>query len=232
MKMTIDQALQSVHRQYEGDVDYLEFDDEETQLRVEYLKDGIKDWVEKFPERREQFYSLEDAVDGDKVTTGSDTVYDCPENFTRNAGTVKIGDSIYLSYIDPSQIEKKLQENPSEYWYTILGYPGAFQLRINPVQAASSAINYDYYGEITLPSTTTDLIPISRPLYAVYYTLNKIYKEDDAVQEEKYKRLMEEEERLERVALAKTPGEPNRIVVAGAGFGDKSSSVSNILTGN
>lgn len=229
--MTIDKALQKIHREYEGDTDYLEFDDEETQLRVEYLKDSIDDWIDKFPEYREAFYSLSSASDGDDTTTGSDTTYDCPTNFVRQSGQVKIGDSIYLDYIDPSQIAGKLSENSATPWYTILGSPGAYILRINPVQTAGLAINYDYWGEITIPSTTTDLIPISRPLYSVYYTLWKIYKEDDPEQEKKYKELMDEQERLERVALAKTPGQPNRLYISGAGFGDRSSSVANITTG-
>lgn len=216
--MTVDQGLQKIHREYEGDVDYLEFDDEETELRVEYLKDGIKDWQDKFPEKREQFYSLADADDGDTTTDGG-TIYDCPENFIRPSGRVKIGDSIYLTYVDPSEMEKHLEESPTKEWYTVLGYPGAFQIKINPAQSSGSAINYDYYGEVTLPATTTDLIPISRPLYAVYYALWKIFKEDDPVQEEKYKKLMDEEERKEAVALAKTPGTPNRIRIGGAGFG-------------
>jgi hypothetical protein len=231
MTLTVDQALQKIHREYEGDVDYLDFDDEETQLRVEYLKDGIKDWVDKFPKYREAFYSLEDAADGDKVTTGSDTDYDCPSNFIRPAGRVKIGDSIYLYYIDPSEMAGKLAQNSATPWYTVLGSPGALKIRINPVQGAGSAINYDFRGEVTLPANTTSRIPISRPLYPVYYTLWKIYKEDDPDQEKKYKDLMDEEVRLEKVALAETPGQPNRLSIGGAGMNDRSSSVANITTG-
>ncbi|MBI5954462.1 MAG: hypothetical protein HY865_22625 [Chloroflexi bacterium] len=228
--MTIDKALQKIHREYEGDTDYLEFDDEETQLRLEYLKDSIDDWIDKFPEYREALYSLVDMADGDKVTTSS-TEYDCPENFISNAGQVKIGDSIYLDYIDPSQMSQKLSENSTTPWYTILGSQGAYTLKINPSQTAGLPINYDFHGNLTIPATTTDLIPISRPLYSVYYTLWKIYKEDDPEQEAKYRGLMGEQERLERVALAKTPGQPNRLYISGAGFGDRSSSVSNITTG-
>lgn len=230
MRLTVDQALQKIHREYEGDTDYLEFDDEETQLRVEYIKDSVKEWTDKFPEYREQFYSLADADDGDTVTTGSATEYDCPTNFIRPAGLVKIGDSIYLPYIDPSQITAKNRENSAFEWFTILQYPGVFKLRINPVQTAGLAINYDYYGDLTLPATTTDSIPLARPLYSVWYTLWKIYKEDDPEQEEKYKRLMEEEVRLERIALAKTPGTPNRLKIGGYGFGVQGGGSTNILT--
>jgi hypothetical protein len=231
MERTVDQILQQIHREYEGDVDYLEFDDEETQLRVAYIKDSIREWINKFPEHREVFTSLSDAADGDTTTSNGVSIYDCPSNFVRPTNLVKIG-STYLSYIAPEEIAIKNQENSAQEWFTITGSPGAYKLRINPTPTGASTIEYDYWKSIAVPATTTDVVEISRPMFCVYYTLNKIYKEDDAVQEEKYKKLMEEEERLERVALAKTPGEPNRLIVGGAGFGDRSSTVSNILTGN
>lgn len=231
-KMTLEEGLQKIHREYEGDVDYLDADDEETLLRKACVQDGIKDWVgEKFPEKRETFCDLASASDGDKLTSGVDTIYDCPTNFIRPAGKIKIGDSIYLSYIDPSQIAKKLEENSGTPWYTVIGYPGAYKLRINPAQVAGLAINYDYFGTVTIPTSMNSPIPISRPLYAVYYALWKLFKEDDPDQEKKYKDLMDEEERLERIDLIKTSGTPNRIFSAGAGFGDTSGSVADIQTG-
>lgn len=229
MKLTVDQCLQQIHRIYEGDVDYLAFEDEETQLRVEYIKDGIRDWTDKFPEYREQFMSLVDAADGDKLTTAATTVYTAPSNFIRPAGTVKIGDSIYLNYIEPGSINTYNQNNSNAYWYSITGSPGSYKIRINPVQAASLAINYDYFGEVTLPTLTTQTIPISRPLYCVHYALWKLFSEDDPVRAKQHQDAMMEQERLERVELAKASGSPNRLSFLGAGFGDRSGSVSDIV---
>lgn len=230
-KLTVDQALQRIHREYEGDTDYLEFEDEETQLRVEYIKDGIRVWQDKFPKYREAYYALEDADDGDVVTTGSDTLYDCPTNFIKPSGKVKIGDSTYFEYVDPSEIEKLQREDPSKHWFTVLGAPGAYRIRISHAQAAGLDISYDYYGEVTMPTNTTSLIPIARPLFTVYYTLWKLFSEDDPIRAKEQKDMMDEQERLERVELADTPGVPNRLSVGGAGLNDTSSSVSNILTG-
>lgn len=229
--MTVQQGLEKIHRSYEGDIDYLDFNDDESKLRLAHLQDGIRDWIgEKFPEKREAFSDLTSAADGDKVTTPA-TTYSCPTNFIRPAGKVKIGDSIFLTYIDPSEIAKRLEEGSTDPWYSITGSPGAFKLRINPAQTAGLAINYDYYGEVTIPTLASHLIAISRPLYAVYYALWMMFQEDDEVQSQKYKSLMDEQERLERIELAKTPGTRNRIFPSGAGFGDISSTVEDITTG-
>lgn len=49
MAKTVDDILKQVHRTYEGDIDYLEFSDDETQLNFSYLKDGIDEWLDRFP---------------------------------------------------------------------------------------------------------------------------------------------------------------------------------------
>lgn len=230
MDRTVDQLLQQIHREYEGDVDYLEFDDEETQLRIAYIKDSIREWVNKFPEYREVYTSLEDAVDGDTTTSNGVSTYDCPSNFIRPVSIVKVGDT-YFDYIAPEEVALKQRDNSNAEWFTIIGSPGAYRVKLNPTPSSSQTIEYDYWKSIDVPATTTDVVEISRPMFCVYYTLNKIYKEDDAVQEEKYKKLMEEEERLERVALAKSPSESNRLIISGAGMGNRDSQVSNIQTG-
>jgi hypothetical protein len=226
---TVDQLLQQIHREYEGDTDYLEFEDEETQLRVEYVKDSIREWVNRFPEYREIFADLTSAADGTKTTSAGVTSYNCPTNFVRPSNVVKVG-SKYLDYIALELIGLKNQENSAAEWFTITGRPGAYKVRINPAPTGSETIEYDYWKTITMPSTTTDTVEISRPMFCVYYTLWKIYKEDDPEQEEKYKNLMNEEERLERVALAKNPGSANTVKVQGSGFGVVGGGSTDILT--
>lgn len=228
MAKTVDDILKKVHRTYEGDIDYLEFDDDETQLNFAYLKDGIEEWLNRFPEHREVFTNLTSASDGDKTTDGG-SIYDCPTNFVRPTNTVKIG-SKYLTYIPPEQIAQKLQENTSSEWFTITGSPGAYKLRINPAVAAGSTIEYDYWRTLTTPTLSTSVIEVSRPDFVTAYILNKLYSEDDPDEAKKYEAKMVEEERLERVALAKSPGTPNRLTVTGAGMNDTSSSVADIIT--
>lgn len=50
MAKTVSDILQQVHRIYEGDVDYLEFEDDDTQLNFGYLLDGIDEWKNRFPD--------------------------------------------------------------------------------------------------------------------------------------------------------------------------------------
>ena len=220
--MTVDQILRQIHYRYEGDTDYLEFEDEETQLRVAHLKDGLREWVNRFPEYREVFADLVSAENGDKVTTGGVTVYDCPINLVRPASRVKVG-STYLDYIDPSAKMLRLEANANDPWYTITGRPGALKLIINPAPAGGNAIDYDYWRDVSMPETTTDVVEISRPFFVVYYVLNQIYEEDDPDRARLYEAKMDEEERRERVALAKNSGSSNRLTIYGAGFGDRTS---------
>lgn len=228
MAKTVDDILNQVHRDYEGDTDYLEFADEETQLHFSYLKDGIEEWLDRFPEYREVFTDLTTATDGDKTTNGG-SIYDCPTNFVRPANVVKVG-SKYLTYIPPEKVALKLQDNSASEWFTITGSPGAYKLRINPAVASGSTIEYDYWRSITLPTLATSTIEVSRPSFITAYILNKLYAEDDPDRAEEYAYKMNEEERLERVALAKTPGISNKISIAGAGLTDTSSNVADIVT--
>lgn len=132
---TVDDLLQEIHVSYEGDTDYLEFEDEEVQLRVFHIKRGIEEWNERFPE-----------------------------------------------------------------------------------------------SPVTIPTTTTSVVEIPRPEFVVHYVLWKIFGEDDPDRAKEHFNAMGEEERRERVELAKTTDEPNKIKFYGAGFGDTSSTVVNILT--
>ena len=85
MYLTVDQILKQVHRTYEGDVDYPEFEDEETQLYMAHLKDSIREWGNRFPNYREMFVYLADADDGDTTTTPGSNTINCPTNFVRPA---------------------------------------------------------------------------------------------------------------------------------------------------
>lgn len=229
MYKTVDEILKQVYRVYEGDVDYPEFAEDDTQINFGYLKDGIEEWFNRFPEYREVFTDLSSAIDGDKVTTSS-TIYDCPSNFVRPANVVKIGEKT-LSYIPPQNITLKLQENNASEWFTITGTPGAYKLRINPAPESGITISYDYWRSATIPTQASDVVEVSRPLFITSYILQKLFAEDDLIRAKEFSDKMNEEERLERVALAKSPSEPNRIKFTGAGFSDTSSIVSDIVTG-
>ena len=229
MYKTVDDILKAVHREYEGDIDYLEFLDDETQYNFALLKDGIEEWISRFPEYREVFTDLTSASDGDKTTTTA-TSYNCPTNFVRPTNVIKIGTK-YLNYIPPEKIALSNQENSGSEWFTITGRPGALKLRINPAPSSGSIIEYDYWKTATVPTLSTSAVEISRPNFVTSYILNKLFAEDDPVRAKEFKDKMDEEERLERVALAKSPSERNRITFSGAGMNDTSSSLVDINTG-
>lgn len=124
MGKTVEQLLQRVHRVYEGDVDYPEFEDEEMQLKFEHLCDAVDDWNELFPE-----------------------------------------------------------------------------------------------SPVAMPEDEDDEIEINRPSYLVYSILNKLYLDDDPDLARNYELKMTEEERRERVLLAKNEDGRTLLTVSGSGFG-------------
>lgn len=125
MAKTVEELIQRVHRIYEGDVDYPNFDDEEMELKFEHLKDGVDAWNELFPD--------------------------------------------------------------------------------NPVAT---------------PSDESSVVEIPRPSYLVYYILNKLYLDDDSDMAALYEVKMNEEERREKVKLAKNEDGQTLLTISGSGFGE------------
>jgi len=220
MDLTVDQALKQIHREYEGDINYPDFNDDETQLRVGYLKDSIREWGDRFPKFRELFALLSDAPDGTKQTSAGVTKYSCPTNFIRPSTWVKIGDK-RLSYVPPEDMEKKLAANVSDEWFSVIGSPSKYKIVINPAPSGTSTIEYPYWRIPTQPALTTDILEISRPLFCIYYVLSKLFRDDDPDRAKEFENKMDDQERKERVALVQTPGQSNRVNTPGYGFGQK-----------
>ena len=210
--MTVIEALQQIYRTYEGDNDYPDFADSDMQLYFDHLKDALKAWVRKFPQYREVFDYLENAVDGDKVTTPGQTTISAPSNFVKPATFITVG-SRNLNYVPPQKMAQKDSEDPTSEYFSIIGFPGAFKIVIHPTPSVIETVNYPYYRTIDEPTGETSQLEISRPYYCIAYTLSKLYLDDP---DNKglvalYRDEMNEEEYQERLELAKVPaGQSNR----------------------
>lgn len=228
--MIVLDLLKKVYHKYEGDTDYPDFTDDDMQLYFALLKDSLEDWVDEFPEFRELYAELADAVDGDKVTAPGVSTISAPTNFVRPATFITVG-SKKLEYVPPQKMEQLKSQNSISEWYSITGYPGAYKLVLNPVPSAIETVNYPYYKTITAVSGSSSVIEISRPRYCLYYILNQLYLDDESNKDlaKMYEGKMKEQIVNEKIALAKTPGTPNRmkdsgVIRYGAGFGRLASS--------
>lgn len=228
--MTVLEVLKKVYRKYEGDTSYPDFEDDDFQLYFDHLKDSLEEWVGMFSNHRESFAELVDAVDGTKVTAAGVSSYNAPTNFIAPANFIFVGTTRYE--YEPPQKMKILQDlDSTKNWFSVIGYPGAYKVVISPTPTAVGTISYPYWRTLVAPTVEGGVIEISRPFYCVFYILHHLYLDDPNNKDLAglYKEKMDEEERRERFALARTPaGTSNRtsdmgFMRFGTGFGHKSS---------
>ena len=128
---------------------------------------------------QELFVDLVDASDGDKTTAAADFSYDLPTDFKFPAsGYVWLGTGAAKTpyqVIKPQEVQ--LYENSSENW-CYFNLPG-LTLEFNPnLTMAVQTINYRYYKYATKLTTGTDTFEMSDPMFAVYYALSELKKEE------------------------------------------------------
>ena len=129
---------------------------------------------------KELYVKLSDAPDGVKTTTPGTYSYACPSliNFPVN-GYVWLGtgnNKTAWRVIDIK--DKQLYENTSDKWCYFL-LDSSPTLEFNPNYPLPSAtINYDYYKYATKLTTGTDPFEMSDPMFAVYFVLAELKKEE------------------------------------------------------
>lgn len=177
--MTLDQALQKIHRAYEQNVDYPESGEDDYNLRVGLIGDAIESWgTTENINWRELYQTLSSASTGDKTTTASDAVYDMPTDFVRLATTVTIN-GIKYEFVKPENVKHTIDNVLKTHFYYITGTPTAYKLNVYPTPTETGlAIEYMYYKQPTRPTTGTDIIPMSMPDFVVYMTLARLYEGD------------------------------------------------------
>lgn len=128
----------------------------------------------------ELFVKLADAPDGDKTTDGGNS-YDCPTLFRFPAGGyVWLGDNTNkTAYKIIKQQDLQLYENNMDNWCYFL-MDGSPTLEFNPNLTIDSdlTINYAYYKKATKLTTSTDTFEMSDPMFAVYFVLAELKKEE------------------------------------------------------
>lgn len=127
---------------------------------------------------RELIVDLADAADGTKTTSAATYNYALPTLFKFPLSSyVWLGSNTNktpFKVIQPQDIQ--LYENNSENWcYFLNGY-----LKFNPnlTMTASQTIHYIYYKTADKISSATDTFEMSDPMFAVYFALAELKKEE------------------------------------------------------
>lgn len=175
---TVDDAITFVNTLYESDSDVPTSTEDDYTTWLSLLNVAVNLWEnEEGLLWRELFVKLADAADGDTSTDGT-TSYTCPTDFIFPAsGYVWIGTGTNkTAYKVVGREEMQLYENDSSNWC----YFTSSTLEFNPnlTMTTGDTISYNYYKHATLLTTGTDTFEMSDPMFAVYYALAELKKEE------------------------------------------------------
>lgn len=178
---TLTQAVSYINSLYEIDSTPPASGEEDYEVWKGLLNVAINLWEnEEGVMWRELFVKLDDAATGDKTASAGDYSYTCPDDFVFPAsGYVWIGNNTNkTAYKVIRQDEVQIRQNNSEKWCYFL-QDSTPTLEFNPnCQVTAGTIRYDYYKTATGVSSGTDEFEMSDPMFAVYYVVSELKREE------------------------------------------------------
>lgn len=182
---TLDSAIAMLNNLYEGDSTPPAEGEEDYEVWTGLLNAGVNIWEnEEGMLWKELFGKLADAPDGDKTTNAGDTSYATPSLFRFPAsGYVWLGSGTSkTAYKVIAQEDLTLYENNSGNWcYFLMDTTPTLEFNPNLSIEAGLTINYNYYKHATALSDNLDTFEMSDPMFAVYYALSELKKEEGDV---------------------------------------------------
>lgn len=178
----LDDAIAYINTLYEGDSTPPSSGEEDYEVWTALLNTAVNIWEnEEGMLWRTLFVKLADAADGTKTTTAGTYSYSTPSNFVFPAsGYVWLGSgSNKIPFKVHKQEDIQLYENDTGNWCYFL-MDGSPTLEFNPnCQIPDSyTISYNYYKTATALSTGTDTFDMTDPMFAVFYALSELKKEE------------------------------------------------------
>lgn len=178
---TLTQAIAKLNALYEGDSTPPASGEEDFLVWTELLNSGVNLW--EFEEGmlwKELFVKLADAPDGDKVTDGGNS-YDCPALFRfPGSGYVWLGTGTNkTAYKVVQQQDITLYENDNSNWcYFLQDATPTLEFNPNLDIGTGQTISYNYYKYASSLSAGADTFEMADPMFAVYYALSELKKEE------------------------------------------------------
>lgn len=218
--MTVLDILKKVYRKYEGDVEYPDFEDEDMQLYFGLLLDSLDEWDSEFPESRETYDLLSNAIDGEKTVIAGKTIYNAPTNYSSASSAMYVGDSVY-TFVTQDEMTKHKGEESTATIFTVHGYPGAYRIEFYPAPdgITTTTLDYMYWRFTNKPTGSSSVVEIGRPLYCVYAILEALYFDDvnNKRLAQEYGELKTKEIKKEKMRLFTKAR--NQVKPSGFGFG-------------
>lgn len=177
----VDDAITFLNTLYEADSEVPGSDEEDFSVWLSLFNVATNIWEnEEGVLWKQLFVKLVDAPDGDKTTDGGNS-YDCPSLFQFPASAyVWLGTGTNKTpYKVIKQENVQLYENDKSNWCYFL-MDGSPTLEFNPNLSIASGltISYNYYKTATLLTTGSSTFEMSDPMFAVYYALSELKKEE------------------------------------------------------
>jgi hypothetical protein len=175
---TLDDAIQKLNTLYNGSTDVPVDGDEDYEVWKDLLNAAINIWEkEEGILWKQLFVNVTSASTGDKATDGGNS-YSLPSDFVfPNSAYVWLGTgTTKLAYKVIRIEDKQLYENDSGDWCYFTGT--TLEFNPNITIDSGSTINYSYYKKATALSTSSSTFEMTDPMFAVYYALSELKKEE------------------------------------------------------
>lgn len=171
-------AIAYLNTLYEGDTDAPTSGDDDFSYWTSLLNIAINLWEgEEGVLWNELFVKLASAADGDKTTDGT-TSYTLPTDFRFPAsGYVWItSGSTKTPYKVYKKEETQALETSRDNWCYFTGT--TLEFNPNLTLDTGSTISYNYYKHATKLSSGTDTFEMSDPMFAVFYALSELRRDE------------------------------------------------------
>ena len=179
---TLDNAIEYLNFLYEGDSTPPTSGEEDYDVWKGLINVAVDLWEnEEGIFWNELFVKLDDAATGDKTIDSSDFSYAVPTDFRYPAsGYVWLGSGDNKTPFKViKQKDLQLYENDTGNWcYFLLDGSPTLEFNPNANLPDGYTIRYNYYKKADKLTTGSDTFDMSDPMFAVYYALSELKKEE------------------------------------------------------
>lgn len=179
---TVTDAIEYINTLYESDETVPSSGDEDFAVWLSLLNLAVNLWeTEEGMLWKELFVKLESGQGGDITTTAGDYSYALPTLFQFPASAyVWLGTGTNKTpYKIIKQEDVQLYENDTSNWcYFLMDTTPTLEFNPNITIPGSKTINYNYYKYATKLTVGASTFEMSDPMFAVYYALGELKKDE------------------------------------------------------